>query len=291
MTGKIAEYFKKYNGSTCGRFTTEQLGRDIVIPRRPIPFIKYFFQIMLPAFLLSFKAIGQSKYKHKKVPVEQIEVVGKFMGVPIEIADEPKLDKTEIKGQVKDESGYPVTGASVKIKGTKQGTVADTAGNFSLKDIQTPVTVVVAAVGYEAKEVQIAKRNSDVAHINLQVQLQNQVMGEVVVVAGMVAPSISKNKTKKKEVCLKIEPSLSIYPNPVNGFSTINVKWQGLEKGEYLLEVYNMQGALMQSQALNIEAWMKEYALKLQLQTAGNYVLRLTHKKSGKHLGQQFIVN
>lgn len=53
---QLAEFFKKpSSGSSCGRFLQEQLDRAVEIPRKRIPWIKYFFQFTLPAFLLSLK--------------------------------------------------------------------------------------------------------------------------------------------------------------------------------------------------------------------------------------------
>lgn len=57
---QVAEFFKKPStGSVCGRFMTDQLDRSIDIPKKRIPWVKYFFQIALPAFLVSMKASGQ----------------------------------------------------------------------------------------------------------------------------------------------------------------------------------------------------------------------------------------
>lgn len=54
---QVAEFFKKPStGSVCGRFMTDQLDRPIEIPRKRIPWLKYFFQITIPAFLVSLKA-------------------------------------------------------------------------------------------------------------------------------------------------------------------------------------------------------------------------------------------
>ena len=56
---QLAEFFKKPStGSVCGRFMTEQLDRDIAIPRKRIPWIRYFFTIAIPAFFFSLKSAG-----------------------------------------------------------------------------------------------------------------------------------------------------------------------------------------------------------------------------------------
>src|SRR5215470_615046 len=61
---EIALFFKKSSaGSVCGRFLEDQLNRDMEIPRKRIPWIKYFFQFLLPGFLISMKATAQGKVK------------------------------------------------------------------------------------------------------------------------------------------------------------------------------------------------------------------------------------
>src|SRR5215204_2566694 len=58
---QIAVFFKKPStGSVCGRFMQDQLDRDMEIPKKRIPWVKYFFQFALPAFLLSIKANSQT---------------------------------------------------------------------------------------------------------------------------------------------------------------------------------------------------------------------------------------
>ncbi|MFN8291224.1 MAG: carboxypeptidase-like regulatory domain-containing protein [Chitinophagaceae bacterium] len=51
---QVAAFFRKPStGSVCGRFMTDQLDREIEVPKKRIPWLKYFFQIALPAFFVS----------------------------------------------------------------------------------------------------------------------------------------------------------------------------------------------------------------------------------------------
>ena len=57
---QVADFFKKPStGSVCGRFMTDQLDRAIEIPKKRMPWVKYFFQIAIPAFLVSIKVSAQ----------------------------------------------------------------------------------------------------------------------------------------------------------------------------------------------------------------------------------------
>src|SRR5690242_1371914 len=66
---EIAQFFKKpTTGSVCGRFTTDQLDRAIDIPKKRIPWLKYFFQVTFPALFIS-KASAQANVKLDSLPV------------------------------------------------------------------------------------------------------------------------------------------------------------------------------------------------------------------------------
>jgi len=61
---EIAMFFKKPSiGSVCGRFMDDQLNRDIDLPKKRIPWLKYFFQFLIPAFFISYRATAQGKVK------------------------------------------------------------------------------------------------------------------------------------------------------------------------------------------------------------------------------------
>lgn len=58
-----------------------------------------------------------------------------------------------VKGQIVDENGEPVIGATVRVKGsTSAGTITDIDGNFTLNNVSSG-TLVVTYIGYKPKEV------------------------------------------------------------------------------------------------------------------------------------------
>lgn len=70
---QIAEFFKRPStGSVCGRFMSDQLDRDIELPKKRIPWFRYFFSFALPASLLSLKA-NSTKAQLGKIKVEDIK--------------------------------------------------------------------------------------------------------------------------------------------------------------------------------------------------------------------------
>lgn len=77
-----------------------------------------------------------------------------FAAPLVEVASDVEVtDVTEgkitIKGQIKDDQGLPVIGASIKVKGTTIGTISDMDGNFVLKVPNAKSTVIVNFIGYK----------------------------------------------------------------------------------------------------------------------------------------------
>ena len=64
----------------------------------------------------------------------------------------PPLPPIEIKGVVTDENGKPLPDASVKVKGSDNGTATDANGNFSLQVPDANSVLVISYIGFEAFE-------------------------------------------------------------------------------------------------------------------------------------------
>ena len=79
-----------------------------------------------------------------------------------------------VKGVVKDVKGEPIIGASVIEKDTKNGTVTDYDGNYSLTVSNRNATLVISYIGYNTQEV---KAGSDVT-----LEEDNALLNEVVVI-------------------------------------------------------------------------------------------------------------
>src|SRR4026208_353323 len=57
---QLVAFFKKSStGSLCGRFDSDQIERDISIPGKRMPWLKYFLNLLIPAFLISNKGRSQ----------------------------------------------------------------------------------------------------------------------------------------------------------------------------------------------------------------------------------------
>jgi CarboxypepD_reg-like domain/Secretion system C-terminal sorting domain len=236
---QLAAFFKKPSeGSVCGRFFQDQLERDIQIPKKRIPWVKYFFQFALPAFLVSIKATAQGNVRTKPItatrsvpacsqltgmvaPVNRIKVVGDTITAPFKKQNESaalQIGKSKInieavsslisiKGIVVDQDNNPVPFASVMIKGGRGwGVSADSNGVFNMKKMVFEINRVleVSSVGYVTKEITVNKE-ADLAK-DIVIQLERRIIENVIVVSNQAimgafrVGGISIKRTEEKVI-------------------------------------------------------------------------------------------
>ncbi len=69
---------------------------------------------------------------------------------------EKSLSKTiTVRGQIIDDSGKPLPGATVLIKGTTKGVIADSNGEFRMQ-VPDTATLVISFIGFKVKEIPVA---------------------------------------------------------------------------------------------------------------------------------------
>jgi len=84
-------------------------------------------------------------------------------------------NRIPVKGKVLDELGQPVSFATVRVKGEKQGVSADGDGNFSIK-VPKGAVLLVNAVGYASSEMV-----ADGGELSFKMKRTGQALSEVVV--------------------------------------------------------------------------------------------------------------
>ncbi|MDO7170752.1 SusC/RagA family TonB-linked outer membrane protein [Mariniflexile sp. AS56] len=93
-----------------------------------------------------------------------------------------------ISGTVSDDSGLPLPGATVTVKGTSSGTSSDFDGKYSIRANQG-ATLVYSFIGYANREVVVKSSNT----INITLQEDTQSLQEVVI-------SVAYGNKKKKDI-------------------------------------------------------------------------------------------
>ena len=84
----------------------------------------------------------------------------------------------KVKGQVVDQDGEPLIGATVRVKGATTGSVTDIDGNFTI-DAASNATLLISYVGYKDREVAVRGR---AVIESIQMEADSHVLDQVVVV-------------------------------------------------------------------------------------------------------------
>ncbi len=118
--------------------------------------------------------------KKTTILIRQKEVTG----TPDDKNDGTVQEMLLIKGIVRGEDGRPLTGATVKIRGTGIGTTTDASGSFALNALKGQV-IVISYIGYEVTEIRI----KDQLSLNVQLSIAKAAMQEIVVNKGYYTES------------------------------------------------------------------------------------------------------
>lgn len=116
-----------------------------------------FFLSMTPAYAVSGEAIEVEKV-HSVLSINQ--------------------DGRTVSGNVVDETGLPVIGVNVKVKGTTIGAITDLDGNFTLKGVPENAVLIVSYVGYKEQEIKVGTQSQ----LSIKLQEDAELIDEVVVV-------------------------------------------------------------------------------------------------------------
>lgn len=89
-----------------------------------------------------------------------------------------EYQEIEVSGKVTDESGEPLIGVNVTVKGKNIGTSTDFEGNFSLADVDEEAILVFTYIGYQSLEVSLDGESQ----LNVEMTSDSELIEEVVVV-------------------------------------------------------------------------------------------------------------
>ncbi len=140
-----------------------------------------------------------------------------------------------VTGTVTDESGQPVPGITVVVKGTTQGTVTNANGFYSLSNIPEDATLVFSFVGMNVIEKQVAGQNvvnaamienieslGEVVVTALSIQRDRQSLGYSISQVGSEEISIAKESNVMNSLAGKVAGlQISTTPSGVDGSTRV----------------------------------------------------------------------
>jgi len=86
--------------------------------------------------------------------------------------------RNTVTGTVTDANGEPLIGANVTVKGTTNGTITDVNGKYTIQQVSSQGTLVIAYIGYLSQEIAVNGKKT----IDIKLKDDTQNLDEVVVV-------------------------------------------------------------------------------------------------------------
>ncbi len=233
----IVKHFQK-NDNVCGRFLTSQLDPKLIVDRKQRNhWLSYAASFLLPITLFS----QEIKKDTKNTPKTEQTNTGTYTSLNIgslhkkgEVAKKTKKDAITVNGIISDESGLPLPGATIKIKGTNTGTTTDFDGNYN---IVTKINDVLIAsyTGYESLEIKVTNKNhnfslkQDNSLVEVQIlpyhtQRLGKVIGSVTTInpedITILSDSITVSGVITDESGLPLPGATIVVKNTTNGVAT-----------------------------------------------------------------------
>jgi len=210
-----------------------------------------------------------------------------------------------VTGKVTDKDGNPIPGAVVNWKDdAKKATVTNDDGEYSLmlpNHSQPTITLQVSMLGYVKKDTTLQPVAAEVIQQDVVLEPYIKKLDDVVIqstysvrISGGIwcGVRIKKNvlDTMATKITDLIRPAdIKVYPNPVSTKQFVQIELK--EKGNYALQLLNLQGQVMQRTSFTTPGKKMAYQLELPATlAAGTYVIQVTDINHKKQYSEKLIV-
>jgi hypothetical protein len=259
---QLADYFKKPKSSVCGRFKADQLDRDILIYKKRVPWVNYFFTIVWPAFVLLIKGCGQ-KEKHSGQQFETTALIWN------DVKSAPTVGLIVFDASLTDSASKEEY--ITVVMESKPAIIIDTiiAEEMLMGDVveNEPRDVIVDTI----QEIDTTLITSDESNM--------AVMGKLVYQGENASSYIDTVKAVGVDLTLNAlikEPGFLVFPNPIVSGQTVKIKILQQIKGKAQLKLINTQGQEMTTRSVILSGKGSTVQLELPTRlTSGNYFLQI----------------
>ena len=278
---QLAEFFKKPKENICGRFYADQLERDIPIPKKRIPWIRYFFQFTWPAFVLFLKSCGQHTATKGKVlvktelPVQSYPVV---LGGIMDQIEAVQPSEIKIKEVVSIDAPGEIT----------MGITALVEENLVELQDTIPSVKKLEAVIPEEDTIVVAKYEMDTVFISTLPEngWNTIVMGGI----GVRGIEIQSNEPAK-EIEIKRSPVPRIFPNPATAGTLITIAYKEDDPMPDMVEIFTVAGQLVRKEKISVSKDASVFNLNLpSTLKPGMYLLKFTDSKNKVHHTEKLVI-
>jgi len=176
--------------SLCGRFLPHQLDTPLTIERKKnsISFSKIAATLALPLSVISTNISNAQESKPKTEQTINTSKTYTSLGIGMQHRPLKPLTST-LSGTVTDESGLPLPGVNIIVKGTTRGTQTDFDGNYSISALKDEI-LVFSYLGFETIEKTI-KSNTTLLDVILD---SDNYQGELIYLGGFNIVEVKSHK-------------------------------------------------------------------------------------------------
>lgn len=318
---QVFDYFKNYQGNTCGQFSNDQLDRELTKPKtHSIGRWKYFWQILLPALFTFQKLEAQPKLRGKVATTivctpDTIKPATIRMGM-VAVPQQVRKTNYQIAGKLLNDQKEPVPYATVTSSDGKYA-VADSTGQFKIV-LSEKAILIISQVGYIERTFTIDSLQTNnisglkiengqvIIETTIELKQSETKMPEVLVtgyglekqltgITGGLSVVTSKTIFTKQKIVNpnKTLPQLSIFPNPIQPGQNFQITFQVNKTGDYLLKMMDAAGRIVMDRKITMVSKNQIALINGEaLQQAGIYFLTLTNPadKKSKPINGRVVV-
>ncbi len=291
---ELLNFFSRSKGQVCGRLYSDQLNRVIA----PKPKKKLFWYLNYVWALVFFAAKPGLAQAQQKAKAGQTVVPHKKPKIPKLVGFVAMSNQSTFSGIVKDEAGNPLPAASIQAMGTTAGTVADSAGRFTITLDNDNGYLQISAIGYQPvsipvsgqqpAEIVLQKRGELLREVELRsgsIQYNRRIAGGISVISCRrsfdIIPDTIKNIFK---------PVMKLYPDPVKPGSNLNIELKLPQSGRYSILVTDATGSVLETTQLQAPGKMYQFQLPVKQWPTAMYFIKLIDSKGNLVGTGRFLV-
>jgi hypothetical protein len=255
---QLVEFFKRPSSSVCGRVHNEQLNRDIIIPKKRIPWIRYFFQFTWPAFVLFLKSCNIKDNVEGKAKVES------------RTDDVQEHSFATVGMMIPEITPFDTSGIMIKEPVRKGEIVGDV-------DVTRITDSVAVPVDSSVQETEIVYKPMD----TVVIQTYGATIGKIALVGAVSVCKVETIQPEKDlvgpETTFDDQTKFKAYPNPVRVGSLLNLSFESSEIFPEVIQIVSSSGQLISQLRQNSKTTVTNIQIPSNI-TAGIYFLRLIPK-------------
>jgi TonB-linked SusC/RagA family outer membrane protein len=196
-----------------------------------------------------------------------------------------------VSGKVTDSGGQPLPGVTVVVKGTTQGTITDTDGNYSLTNIPQDARLVFSFVGMRTQEIAITGRTTinvameeetigleEVVAIGYGTQKKETITGSVSAVKGeQLAKTTIANVSNT--LAGQLPGLIALQSNGMPGRDAAMLSIRGFGNALFIVDGIEADISTLDPNSIESVSILKDGAASIYGSRAGNGVILVTTKR------------